>query len=135
MSRSGYSEDCEYLDLWRANVDRTISGKKGQSFLRDLLNALDEMPERRLITDALENSGEVCAIGALGRSRGVKMEDLDPHEPDAVAKAFRISTVLAQEIVYENDERHYRQTPEERWIRMRAWVQSHIKPITDERAP
>jgi hypothetical protein len=115
-------------------VDRTIAGRKGQAFLRDLLQALDEMPEKRLIVDALESSGEVCAIGALGRSRGVKMDDLDPHEPEAVAKSFGISTMLAQEVVYENDERHYRQTPEERWIRMREWVQSHIKPITDERA-
>jgi hypothetical protein len=33
MSRSGYSEDYEHMELYRANVDRTLAGKKGQAFL------------------------------------------------------------------------------------------------------
>ena len=40
MSRSGYKE-CEQgaLNLYRANVDRTIAGKRGQTFLREMAAA------------------------------------------------------------------------------------------------
>jgi hypothetical protein len=46
MSRSGYSEECEQgaLNFYRANVDRTIAGKRGQTFLREMAAALAEMP-------------------------------------------------------------------------------------------
>ncbi len=127
MSRSGYSEDCEYLDLWRSNVERTIGGKRGQAFLNELLQALEAMPEKRLIRSSLEKDGEVCAIGAVGLKRGVKMEHLDPEDPRQVGRAFGISDMLAQEIVYQNDETNYRQTPEERWERMHAWAKSNLK--------
>jgi hypothetical protein len=127
MSRSGYSNNYEYLYLWRSNVDRAIAGKRGQAFLQELVTALEAMPEKRLIRHSLEESGQVCAIGAVGLKRGVDMKRLDPEEPEQVGKAFGISTILAQEIVYENDERHYSQTPEERWDRMHGWAKSHLK--------
>lgn len=127
MSRSGYSDDCEHLELYRANVDRTIAGKKGQKFLKDLLQALDDMPNKRLIAGELEKLGEVCAIGVVGLNRGVNMENLDPNEPETVARAFGISTMLAQEIVYQNDEWFDQETPEERWVQMRKWVESNLK--------
>jgi hypothetical protein len=128
MSRSGYSDDCEYLNLWRSNVERTIAGKRGQAFLRELIEALEAMPEKRLIRDSLiKKTGEVCALGALGLKKGIDMKHLDPEDSDQIGKAFLISTMLAQEIVYENDERDYRQTPEERWARMHKWARDHIK--------
>lgn len=41
MSRSGYSDDCEYLDLYQANVDRALTGKRGQlSTARCLFNSV-----------------------------------------------------------------------------------------------
>jgi hypothetical protein len=128
MSRSGYSEDLDNWALikWRGQVASAIRGKRGQKFLRDLLAALDAMPEKSLIADELEVDGEVCAIGALGKARGINMESLDPSEPEGVAAAFDIATCLAQETVYENDEAGYHETPEHRWTRMRAWVNSHI---------
>ncbi len=132
MSRSGYSDDCEYLDLWRANVDRAIAGKRGQAFLRELIQSLEAMPEKKLIQHALWESGEVCAIGSVGLKRGLDMARLDPEEPDQVGKAFGISTILAQEIVYENDERAESQTPEERWARMHSWAKSHLKVAAHE---
>lgn len=127
MSRSGYSDDCEYLELWRANVDRSIRGKRGQQLLSDLIQALDEMPEKRLIPHELKQGGEVCALGALGVKRGLAMDDVDPEEPDQVGKVFRIAPILAQEIVYVNDERFYRDTPEERWLHMREWAEKSLK--------
>ena len=127
MSRSGYSDDGEHLELWRANVERTIRGKRGQAFLKELLQALEQMPQKRLITDALVRSGEVCAIGALGLKRGICMDSIDQEEPDQVGAAFGISSMLAQEVVYMNDETHWRDSPEERWKRMHEWVREQIR--------
>lgn len=136
MSRSGYSEDCDYIQLWRNNVEKTIAGKRGQAFLLELVQALEAMPEKKLIRNSLEECGEVCALGAVGLKRGIDMTHLDPEEPEQVGKIFGISTMLAQEIVYENDERGYRQTPEERWVRMHGWAKSCLKeqsPNRDDR--
>lgn len=130
MSRSGYSEDLDQWDLikWRGQVASATKGARGQKFLRDLLGALDALPSKRLIREELrEADGEVCAIGALGIARGMDMEALDPEDYDGVAAAFNIAHQLAQEIVYMNDEYDRRETPEERFSRMRAWVASLIK--------
>lgn len=128
MSRSGYSEDCENLQLWRANVDRTIAGKRGQAFLKEMIESLEAMPQKRLITEELRaETGEVCAIGAVGLKRGTDMKTLDPSNPEEVSAAFGISTMLAQEIVWENDERRTSQTPEERWERMHKWAKDNLK--------
>src|SRR5581483_3714094 len=104
MSRSGYSYDCENIAMWRGQVASAIRGKRGQKLLADMLAALDAMPEKRLIVNQLEADGEVCALGALGRHRGLDMSNLDPDEPNDVAAAFDIAHQLAQEIVWVNDE-------------------------------
>lgn len=130
MSRSGYSDDCENLNLWRANVDRTIAGKRGQAFFRELITAMEAMPEKRLIAhDLRTDNGDVCALGSLGLKRGLDMGELDPEDPDQIGRAFRISSMLAQEVVYMNDEYgpSYRETPEERWSRIRAWAKDQLK--------
>ncbi len=129
MSRSGYSEDLEQWDLikWRGQVASAIRGKRGQKFLTDLLQALDSLPEKRLIADDLEDEdGEVCAIGALGKARGLDMSQIDPEEPEDVASAFGIAHQLAQEVAWMNDENYNRETPEERFIGMRKWIASLI---------
>lgn len=139
MSRSGYTEDYDELfpnslALYRRNVERTIDGKRGQAFLRDLLTALDGMPVKRLISDSLALDGEVCAIGALGRFRGVDMQDIDPEDAPLIGRTFGITEILAREVVFENDEGVWSsETPEERWQRMRSWVATHIKstPVTE----
>lgn len=95
--------------------------------LRELAAALDAMPNKRLIADELESSGEVCALGCLGRAKGLDMADLNPHEPTQVSRAFGIAPALAQEIVYRNDECGSRQTtPEQRWSMVRRWVSEQI---------
>lgn len=127
MGRSGYSDDCEYVELWRAAVDRATFGARGQRFLRKLRDALDALPVKRLITDALVNdSGEVCALGAVDPAANV-----DPWDREAVAAHFNIAPALAAEIAYMNDEwLEYllRETPEQRWTRMRTWVDQQIGP-------
>lgn len=136
MSRSGYTDECENnwsAICWRGAVASAIRGKRGQAFLREMLGALDTMPEKRLISRELKaEDGDVCAIGAVGVKRGVDMSKLDPEEYDRVAEAFGISEKLAQEIVFMNDEYYDVQTPEERWEKMRAWV---VKQINVEVQP
>ena len=131
MSRSGYSEDIDQWALicWRGQVASAIRGKRGQKLLRDLLAALDAMPEKRLISgELMDAEGEVCALGCLGKARGIDMSTVDPDEADQVSKAFDIAPQLAREIVYENDEGRWSlESPESRFDRMRKWVVDHIK--------
>lgn len=151
MSRSGYNDegDIDQWDLirWRGAVTSAMRGKRGQQFFRDLLAALDAMPEKRLIAEELETrEGNVCAIGALGKARGVPMQEIDPEDYGHVAKVFNIAEPLAQEVVYMNDEAGsghrgddgvWRdETPEQRFTRIRAWVAGKIKVApTTETAP
>lgn len=143
MSRSGYCEDGwdsdndpSYL-LWPSIVKRTINGKRGQAFLRELLETMDAMPEKRLIAEQLQDKeGSVCAIGSVGAKRGVDMSKLDPEDPDGIAKAFGIATTLVREIEYQNDDDFSwdpDDTPEKRFARVRKWVVEQLKPTPDTR--
>lgn len=127
MSRHDYSDDLDPLDLgrWRGCVASAIRGRRGQKMLRDMRDALDAMPVKRLIAEELECDGEVCALGAVGRLRGIDMSLIDPEDSDLVADLFDIAEPLAREITYENDEFGCG-TPEERWAYMRRWVESLI---------
>ena len=138
MSRSGYSDDCEGWDLirWRGAVASAIRGKRGQEFLREMVAALDAMPDKRLFQEELKaEDGSVCAMGAVGERRGLDMSKVDPTERDDVAELFGISPALVAEIAYENDEYYWmgtaesfkRETPEHRWERMRRWAEKHLK--------
>jgi hypothetical protein len=130
--RSGYSDDCDQWDLirWRGAVESAIRGKRGQAALREMLSALDAMPDKRLIADELEDAdGEVCGLGALGKARGLDMAVVDPEDRESVAKAFGIAEALAAEIMNVNDDwLDRRATPEQRWEVVRRWVASKIKP-------
>lgn len=130
MSRSGYSEDVDdqwALIRWRGAVASAIRGKRGQAFLRELRDALDAMPEKKLIAYDLQNECGVCAIGSVGVQRGVDMTPLDPEDPDRIAATFGIATPLVQEIEYMNDEAFWTSDPAVRWKHMRAWVEENIR--------
>lgn len=131
MSRSGYIDDCdlENWDLirWRGQVASAIRGKRGQAFLRELVAALDAMPEKRLIANELESFGNVCAIGSVGMQRGVDMTKLDPDDYDRIAATFGIAPQLVQEIEWMNDEAYFGETPEGRWKFMRDWAVRKLK--------
>lgn len=157
MSRSGYSDDDGdgRLAMWRGAVRSAIRGKRGQAALRELLTALDAMPEKALAAESLVTAdGEFCTLGVLGAARGIDMKPIDPEDWDAVADAFGLAPAMVREIVYENDEtvaewqwvevdgppnRFYgRHRPsarvpvpnaaERRWRHMRDWVASQIRP-------
>jgi len=142
MSRSGYSDDLGWseLNLYRANVDRALAGRRGQAFLREMLAAMDALPEKRLIAYYFHVKPEdvkewgpkecgVCAIATVGLARGLDMSDLRPEtEPYWVAKRFGIAKPMAAEIEYINDEANPSpETPEERFRRVRNWVVAQIE--------
>jgi hypothetical protein len=129
MSRSGYSDDCEHWDLirWRGAVASAMRGFRGQAFLQEMRAALDALPERKLIAEELEDEGAVCAIGAVGKRRGVDMTEMDPYDRETVAATFGIPHTLACEIFWVNDDGAYRETPEERFKRVYKWVDGSIR--------
>jgi hypothetical protein len=133
MSRSGYTEDSEdqwQFIRWRGAVTSAIKGKRGQAFLKEMLAAMDALPERKLISEKLvdEYDGSVCAIGAVGKARGLDMENVDPEDAESVAAFFGIPHALAAEIEYINDDWYYRDSAEERYRKMREWVEKQIMP-------
>lgn len=133
MSRSGYSDDGDFDQWehikWRGQVASAFRGRRGQDFFRDLLKALDDMPEKRLIAEELQQpDGAVCTIGALGAARGVEMEKLHVEDYEGIAAAFGVARQVVQEVEWMNDEgSYYTESPESRWCRMRAWVSAQIK--------
>ena len=131
MSRSNYTDDCDdYLALgrYRGVVRSAMRGKRGQALLIALRDALDALPEKRLIADEMvDEDGEVCALGAAGRHLHVPgIDHFDPEEHELWGKAFNVADCLVREIMYENDEGGWRETPEQRWQRMRRWVERNI---------
>jgi hypothetical protein len=133
MSRSGYVDDMDdvlALGRWRAQVASSIRGKRGQAFLRELIDALDAMPEKKLIAHDLQAGENFCAIGTVGAKRGLDMSNLDPEDSDRIADVFGIARPLVCEIEYMNDEAEWSDDPAKRWLRMRNWAASHLAPTS-----
>ena len=151
MSRSGYSDDnCEdnlAYGRWRAQVASATRGARGQQFLRETLEALEAMPDKRLIANHLQDeSGCVCTLGAIGAKRGMDLQVVqhevsdDPDDEESafnnrmLGNKFGIAKQLAAEIMYMNDEGNWKpETPEQRWLRMRNWVAGEIAPPEEAR--
>lgn len=141
MSRSGYSDDCDNdwsLIIFRGQVASAIKGKRGQAFLRELIEALDSLPEKVLGEGQLISSdGYVCALGSVGLKRGIPMDGLDPYDHQKMADTFGIASRMIQEITYENDEAgsYYRdEAPAKRWQRVRDWATRNLKDRADASA-
>jgi len=129
MSRSGYDESCDDnwgLICWRGAVASALRGRRGQAFLREMVDALDALPEKRLTASALVTDEGCCAMGAVALGRRLDTADVDPFERSEVAELFGIAEAMAAEIAYVNDEgsrwRFREETPEARWQRMREWA-------------
>jgi hypothetical protein len=151
MSRSGYIDDGDQREvaMWRGWVESAFRSYAGRAFLREMIEALDAMPVKELIAEAIvEGDGGVCALGSVARRRGemtIAELPLDPTDSAAVAAAFRLSEYIVRETAYENDEvrpqmqpiygplkpglpAYFRpeETPAQRWQRMRAWAQDRL---------
>lgn len=138
MGRHGYTDDNDdvlQLGRWRGMVASAIRGKRGQALLKDLAAALDAMPEKRLVKGTLQTKdGDCCAIGVACRAKGKDYTAFDGDDEyelrelnSDVAADLNVSECLVQEIEYENDEGAWKETPEQRWERMRRWVSRHLK--------
>lgn len=136
MSRSRYTNGCDDIlasGRWRGRVASATRGKRGQKLFKDLLAALDAMPEKRLIKNELKTAkAEFCTLGVLGEKRGLDMTNLESDDTLKCSEMFDIAEPLVQEIVYMNDEYfEWRQvgklSPEDRWTKMRTWVELQIK--------
>jgi hypothetical protein len=150
MSRSGYNEDGDgdnwSLICWRGAVNSAIKGKRGQAMLRDLLAALDAMPDKRLVAGDLEVDGQFCALGVLGQARNLTLASIDTYDWGALGTNFNVAEALAREIMWINDEsvrtHEYVATgepytnewkrvevtnaPLRRWEIVREWVENNI---------
>lgn len=140
MSRTGhgYCLDNWAIIKWRGIVASSIRGSRGQSMLKELLAALDAMPKKELITDqVVSQEGDCCAIGALLLAKeppylptiqGERDQDFLYDWNGEIAEDLDIAVPLVQEIEYMNDSYGpIRETPSERWHRMREWVAGKIK--------
>jgi hypothetical protein len=115
MSRSCYSEDYgdEYpgqLDLFRANVQRSIRGKQGQARLRELRDALLSMPVKALYDDLWRSGDQVCALGAWAArfSPSVAVSnDADDHDIATALGDVGWPRLVVLEAVYLNDDREF----------------------------
>ena len=179
MGRTSWSED--YADddpaaanLFQGNLKRSLRGRAGQAALRELEAALLAMPEKALYADVFaEPSGEVCALGAVAVARkqaqGLSRDealatcaDVDPYDSEEECEALGFPRLVAQAVVWENDEAHttvwevaygpahpgrgsYKGgipfirdvTPRERYDAMLAWVRRRIvrEPTATPEAP
>ena len=116
MSRSSYSDDYgdDYpgqLELYRANVARSIRGKKGQARLRELHAALLAMPVKELHADTFVSpAGQACALGvwALAQHGGdikaaqLVREDADDEDIEAALPSW--PRLVVKDLIYRNDD-------------------------------
>lgn len=107
-SRINYTDEEDHpgqFALWDANCSRSIKGKAGQRELRELEAALLALPNKRLVSGALStDDGDVCAIGAYAKHKGVNLADYDPeHESDEVGVDAGMPRLVAWQVVALND--------------------------------
>lgn len=158
MSRAGYTDEFEdplELGRWRARVASATRGKRGQKLLRDMLAALDAMPEKRLVTDelvvAIDDARDAKIwskithrpvteyvpdrpaeyrdgdVCALGALGLARGVDMTGLDPDN-SDAVAAAFDIAAPLAREivyMNDECYG-TPERRWQQMRAWVASQI---------
>lgn len=129
-NRAGYEYDLENWQIirYRGQVKSALRGKRGQKFLLDLIAALDALPQKRLIANEMVSigGGDVCALGALGRAKGLNVWLIDPEDFEGLSNTFDIAEQLAREVMYENDDMYV--TPEQRWENMCHWAVSNLIP-------
>lgn len=74
MSRSGYSDDCENIAMWRGVIASATRGKRGQRFFRDLVTALDAMPEKALVAGDWRETKVGVFLASLRAAVGATFE-------------------------------------------------------------
>lgn len=140
MNRAGYIDDFVddlwYHIRWRGAVASAIRGKRGQAFLRELVDSLESMDKKELVSEELQCPGGVCALGRVAQVRGIDWSGMDPFgNNDVIASELGIADALAREIEYVNDyswgcpeykkgsiEDWERKQREWRWTTVHSWA-------------
>lgn len=139
---------------WFGALKRALQGRRGQALLRELVEVLDSMDDKRLYPRKfITGDGKFCALGVLGAKRGIRMDDLgdaDLCDIKKIAQRFDIAPTMAAEIMYMNDEYvadewawveergkhkrlvcvHNENHPRERWEGMRAWAVEQLNMVS-----
>jgi hypothetical protein len=124
MSRSCYSD--EYgddfpgqLELYRANVRRSMRSKAGQARLRELRAALLALPvkalEAGIFAEGSQEEPQVCALGAWALSRVGDPEaaremvgrDADDEETYEALKSYGWPRLVVFDAIFQNDDVRY----------------------------
>ena len=132
MSRVDYSYDLDNWShiRWRGAVNSATKGRRGQVFFKALLQALDAMTEKTLISSELESDGQFCALGVLGNAKNIDISKIDPTDSVRISNEFDIAEALAMEVAFMNDDGGYAaEKPEDRWLRIRWWVGAQIVAV------
>jgi hypothetical protein len=148
MTRLHYYDDDYWSDppqegLAAGALCSAIRGKRGQRFIRDLVQALDALPLPELAAGALEDeeTGCCCAFGAVRRFRGAHAVPLWFHPmeedmtPGNLAEPFNVSKTLAWAVVQANEDGmtgNNQSTRRFRWKRVRDWAVRQLIPTTTE---
>lgn len=146
MSRSCYSDDYGddfpgQLNLYRANVRRSIRSKAGQARLRELRDALLALPvkelEAEIFAEETAKGPRVCALGAWALMKTGDVQaahDMVPRDADDMETFDALQEhgwpkLVVFEAIYQNDEgRYYVQTPAQRYDYMLKWVEEQLLP-------
>jgi hypothetical protein len=99
-----------------------------------MLEAFDALPEKKLITGAVvDASGCACALGAVALKRGLDVSEFDDVDEDDqeyfanLGPMLGIAEAMAREIMYQNDDSGCSvETPEQRFMRVRRWIEREI---------
>lgn len=151
MSRSCYGDDYgdEFpgqMDLFRANVRRSIRSRAGQARLRELRDALLALPNKELeadtFADGTPEAPRVCALGAwalakangdVAAAKAMVPTDADDHDTYDALKPHGWPRLVVLDAVWMNDDGGvYRsETPAQRYARVLAWVERELLPASD----
>lgn len=113
--------------MWRGIIASASRGKRGQAFFRSLVAALDAMPTKELVEGELQtDEGSVCALGCLGKHKGVDLATIDTEDWHSLGDLFDIAPQLAQEVMFVNDEQFRVSGPEARCRIVRDWAARQI---------
>ena len=155
LNWTDYENFSGQFELWQANCRRSLKGRRGQAALRELIAALNSLPEKRLIHGSLCKDGDVCAVGAIalqrrvhaGEERAAVLSDLEANSTDEwgeseetdeyAAGALGLPRLVAWKIVEQNDiinddvwEVHHGPVRPHH-ASYKGWI-AHVRPMTPE---
>lgn len=119
MSRSCYSDEFgdEFpgqLELYRANVERSMRSRAGQQRLIEMRDALLTMTVKELVSDSfVSDTGACCGLGSwaiakcdgdVTAAKGMVPTDGDDHDTFEALSKHGWPKLVVFEMIYENDE-------------------------------